>query len=463
MFKHSLVLFVLIIAIAFSGCGSNSGSIDSTINLTPTAIINPTPTSGAGNSHTFGAKYIDQSTVSNYPQAINPSSGQSLPSSINLTSLMPPVGNQGQLASCVGWAAGYAMRTGLAQKSWNWGTSDTSHQASPSFLYGMLLKEMGLPWGSGTDLQVAHDILVKTGCNSLASTPYSDTVQPNLTIKDANVFKIDSYKSVDTQNRTAIKTELANNNIVDFGANIYNDFEYYTGGVYKGSGVYLTQGNQNAAHAMTLAGYDDSKGAYLIMNSWGKNWGENGYMWMDYNTFEKTAFVAFVADSSVTEPPVPSTTPSSEPTVSPDGKPTGWLGNGFQFYDSFSRRYYIYVEWSFDRSVLLKTITAKSPDGLQGEQRYGFWYKKGYVYFYRVDGYEFVSGNYSFTFDINDINGNNWQLTGQTYIDSMNGYAGTVDVRGRKINVTLDRNVKSKAFTEGSLYGMNNKPCVVKK
>lgn len=44
-------------------------------------------------------------------------------------------------------------------------------------------------------------------------------------------------------------------------------------------------------HGVTIIGWDDSKHAWLIKNSWGTLWGdtggygtERGYMWIDYNT-----------------------------------------------------------------------------------------------------------------------------------------------------------------------------------
>ncbi|MCZ2101577.1 MAG: C1 family peptidase [Chitinophagales bacterium] len=53
---------------------------------------------------------------------------------------------------------------------------------------------------------------------------------------------------------------------------------------YKG-GVFEEQGYGKAPnHAVNIVGWDDSKGAWLIRNSWGASWGENGYMWLKYNT-----------------------------------------------------------------------------------------------------------------------------------------------------------------------------------
>lgn len=45
---------------------------------------------------------------------------------------------------------------------------------------------------------------------------------------------------------------------------------------------------QEGGHAMMTVGYDDAKkignekGALLIRNSWGREWGENGYGWLPY-------------------------------------------------------------------------------------------------------------------------------------------------------------------------------------
>jgi cathepsin K len=37
-------------------------------------------------------------------------------------------------------------------------------------------------------------------------------------------------------------------------------------------------------HAVLLVGWDDDKAAWLMKNSWGDDWGEDGYMWIKYNS-----------------------------------------------------------------------------------------------------------------------------------------------------------------------------------
>jgi hypothetical protein len=45
--------------------------------------------------------------------------------------------------------------------------------------------------------------------------------------------------------------------------------------------------------ALCVVGYDDDKygGAFEVMNSWGKDWGNNGFTWIRYDDF--LAFVKY--------------------------------------------------------------------------------------------------------------------------------------------------------------------------
>lgn len=42
--------------------------------------------------------------------------------------------------------------------------------------------------------------------------------------------------------------------------------------------------NPTINHAVTVVGWDDSKNAWLVRNSWSELWGFNGYGWISYNT-----------------------------------------------------------------------------------------------------------------------------------------------------------------------------------
>lgn len=64
---------------------------------------------------------------------------------------------------------------------------------------------------------------------------------------------------------------------------VYNDFNYYNTGVYE----HVT-GGYEGNHAVIIIGWDDNPddapgvGCWIVRNSWGKNWGENGYFRIKY-------------------------------------------------------------------------------------------------------------------------------------------------------------------------------------
>ena len=59
---------------------------------------------------------------------------------------------------------------------------------------------------------------------------------------------------------------------------VYEDLMYYTGGVYK-----HVSGDIAGGHAVSIVGYDDVAGAWIVRNSWGPEWGEGGYFRIAYD------------------------------------------------------------------------------------------------------------------------------------------------------------------------------------
>lgn len=59
-------------------------------------------------------------------------------------------------------------------------------------------------------------------------------------------------------------------------------FQNYTNGVFNE--IPSNYASPSSNHAIVLCGWDDDKHAWLLKNSWGTDWGEDGYMWIDYGT-----------------------------------------------------------------------------------------------------------------------------------------------------------------------------------
>jgi C1A family cysteine protease len=75
---------------------------------------------------------------------------------------------------------------------------------------------------------------------------------------------------------SAIKQKIYDKGIVAAAVTADSYFQAYTGGTYTRNNT----GSPN--HAICLMGWDDSRGAWRLKNSWGTGWGESGFMWIKY-------------------------------------------------------------------------------------------------------------------------------------------------------------------------------------
>ena len=102
-------------------------------------------------------------------------------------------------------------------------------------------------------------------------------------------YKIASYSKVYTSDITALKSLLASHRALLTSFSIDDNFKYAQPGyIWKGYA-----GTPSLVHAVAICGYDDSKNAFKIINSWGPSWGDQGYLWIDYDFF-KTSLANFV-------------------------------------------------------------------------------------------------------------------------------------------------------------------------
>jgi hypothetical protein len=79
-----------------------------------------------------------------------------------------------------------------------------------------------------------------------------------------------------------LKQALMNHGPVGLTVFATDAFKGYRGGVF---GEAAPSPDPRAInHAVLLVGWDDGKRAWKIKNSWGTQWGEDGYMWITYNS-----------------------------------------------------------------------------------------------------------------------------------------------------------------------------------
>lgn len=184
---------------------------------------------------------------------------------------MGPVTNQGQCGSCVAFAA-VATLSGQMNIANNWPSLNLNFSEQQLFACGGGACNRG--WYSSS----AASFLQRTGVADEACLPYtsgSDGKDVACSQACANSSKrstkIKSSNSVSAGNSAnAIKA-------LQYGPllatmTVYDDFFAYAGGVYQ----HVT-GGVAGGHAITYVGYNNIEKYWIVKNSWGPDWGEQGY------------------------------------------------------------------------------------------------------------------------------------------------------------------------------------------
>lgn len=125
-----------------------------------------------------------------------------------------------------------------------------------------------------------------------AAWPYDiakfTTNPPTAVWSSAATHKVTSYHSVADGDIETMKSVIASGFLVGFGFQVYDYFM----GADMASKAFLnvpTPTEQlQGGHAVCLVGYDDTKKAFLVRNSWGAGWGLAGYFWMSYDYVSNT-------------------------------------------------------------------------------------------------------------------------------------------------------------------------------
>lgn len=279
---------------------------------------------------TFSCGYIPSSKEiqDSIPLKRDFNSFDELPSSIDLSSQMPPVGNQGRQNSCVAWATGYAIKSYLLKNKGQATEYDPpfaggkgNYVFSPAFIYN----QQNGGEDKGLYYYKTMEFLKSSGVAPWSSMPYTDKdylSQPSQSSKkEALKYKIKSFSRLNYKNPDEIKRVLAGKNVVMVGMII--DDAFYK---LKGNTIYDENGGQSyGGHAMTIVGYDDNKksksgkkGAYKLQNSWGTNWGDKGFGWVSYSMLAKVGQETYAIVDEPTSQNIPSVVvPVKKPILPP--------------------------------------------------------------------------------------------------------------------------------------------------
>ena len=217
---------------------------------------------------------------------------EALPRVFSLKQYAPLPGDQENYGTCVGWAAAYAARTiseSVALSRLNQ-TQTTQNAFSPLHVYKSIRPD-DLYGIYGAEIFTALDMIRDIGAVRMLDIERTiDFRRIDLShYKNSDKYPIAGYVTLfSSEDRSKpalilrmIRKSLSEGRPVIIGMNTPDSFY---------DAVNIWQPNENpryfyGGHAMCVVGYDDNRGAFEIINSWGRKWGNGGFMWIPYNAF----------------------------------------------------------------------------------------------------------------------------------------------------------------------------------
>lgn len=205
-----------------------------------------------------------------------------LPASISLADKMPPVYDQGQLGSCTANAIAAAIDYERGRQGWRF--------MNPSRLF-IYYNERDMEGTVDSDAGA----MIRDGLKSVASQgvcvepfwQYVDdgfryAVKPSALCYQTAIRHLTLKYLSPSPDLANLKAGLAAGWPFVFGFSVYDSF--MTDAVAATGIVPMPSPaeSQVGGHAVLACGYDDSKNAFKVRNSWSANWGQQGYFDMPY-------------------------------------------------------------------------------------------------------------------------------------------------------------------------------------
>ena len=212
----------------------------------------------------------------------------SLPKQIDLSLLCPPVYDQGSLGSCTANAICVAIQSVRNKQN-------LKPDFVPSRLfiyYNERVMENSIASDSGAQIRHGIKSVASNGDCPETSWPYDvakfDVKPTSQCYLEAIKYTTIRYQRV-PQIINSMKGCLAAGYPFIFGFSVYSGIDNIskTGELNMPAHDEVLEGG----HAVVAVGYDDSTQRFLVRNSWGTNWGNNGYFTMPYDYLTNTNLV----------------------------------------------------------------------------------------------------------------------------------------------------------------------------
>jgi C1A family cysteine protease len=276
-------------ALIFSSCQKEEVNPASPVPAADATDLQPQ--TGTDESRDLGCMLLPAADYNKLPKMPDLPTVQTLPSSF--TQICPPILSQGGEGSCVAWGVGYSARSIMKKYASGGSYSKSTNVYSPEYIYNQI--KISSDCTGGSYVSTGLDLLVSQGVCTWSSMPYSSTngcsLMPTLFQRvAAGSHKITSWNTV-SRTVSNFKNLVYTKKPIIVAGPVDNTFYNLVGSA--------TVNSYNSAalighHCYTVVGYDDSRQAFRIMNSWGTNWGDAGYAWVSYNMITTLFAEAYV-------------------------------------------------------------------------------------------------------------------------------------------------------------------------
>lgn len=264
---------------------------------------------------------------------------------------LPPVRNQGGCGSCWAFATVGALESQIAIQS------GTAQNLSEQYLVSC--NESGWDCGGGWWAHDYHEWRIPAGESEAgavleADFPYQASNVP-CNPPHSHPYRIDGWAYVPGNEDSVeeIKQAIYQYGPVAAGVAVGPAFHAYSEGVFD------NDESDDINHAIVLVGWDDAYfwegntyGVWILRNSWGSGWGEDGYMYIAYGTSRVGYSANYVEYASVPEfaltAPADGASASSPPVFS-------WTGS-YEYYLFYSVFPYDLVYWRGYRTRYFWTV-----------------------------------------------------------------------------------------------------------
>jgi C1A family cysteine protease len=204
-----------------------------------------------------------------------------LPKSVDLRKKCPPVYDQGSLGSCTANALGAAFQfEQIKQKKKDFIPSRLFIYYNEREMEGTVNQDSGAMIRTGIKTMVKDGVCPEKMWRYNISRFKKKPPQECYDVAQDN--QVLEYLRITPHTLYEVKHALYEGHPISFGFMIFESM--MTEEVAKWGVVPIPKPGESpmGGHAVLAVGYDDKKKALLVRNSWGSQWGMNGYFWLPY-------------------------------------------------------------------------------------------------------------------------------------------------------------------------------------